>query len=242
MADYAVIMGGTALNVGISDHIEVLRNTDTTIETVNTSVTLSEPRYNLAAASCNGYVLAMGGRESLGNTNPYSAAVDIFKATENGIERTVFESSLDVPRGNLAAATCGDYTLAMGGNINNNTYSDTVDVYQSVIEDGEEYVLIREDINLKLSEPRANLGAAACGEYIFAVGGVTGMNELSDAVDVFRVTSTGVVKVNIPLNLSSPRQNVQVASCGNFVLAMGGADSTGKPVNVIDVFEIKQKN
>jgi hypothetical protein len=51
-----------------------------------------------------------------------------------------------------------------------------------------------------------------------------------------------VEKVNIPLNLSSPRQYVTVASCGNFVLAMGGTDSTGKPVNVVDVFEIKQKN
>ena len=82
MADYVLNMGGYS-DYSTHDTVDVFHATEKSIEHLtDLSLTLSAARRNLAGASCGDYTLAMGGFVSI---DTYSDAVDIFKATENGV-------------------------------------------------------------------------------------------------------------------------------------------------------------
>lgn len=75
------------------------------------------------------YILALGG-----NTRGYTSdVVEVFKVTSNNVEKVTDHGlSLSVARENLAAASCGDYILAMGGR-HDGVDVDTVDVFKRVV-------------------------------------------------------------------------------------------------------------
>lgn len=177
------------------------------------------------------YVLNMGGGGNSGNSN----AVDVFYATETGVEQIIgHELTLSTARRNLAAASCGAYALAMGGN-GISGITNAVDVFH-VTENGVEHIT---DHGLTLSESRNALAAASCGQYILAMGGYHGTN-YSNATDVFHITENGVEKViDYGLMLSTPRNALAAAACGNYILAMGGYDGTDY-LNTVDVFHVTE--
>ena len=120
----------------------------------------------------------------------------------------------------------------MGGHDGSN--KNTVDVFK-VTENGVEAV---PDHGLSLSDARYGLAASACGNYILAMGG-TGDGGYSNTVDVFKVTENGVEAVkDHGLSLSAACYGFAAASCGNYILAMGGAAAGGGPTNTVDVFQI----
>ena len=172
------------------------------------------------------YILALGGNARASA----SSVVEVFKVTANGVEKiTDHGLSLSVARSDLAAASCGDYILSLGGYGSNNYY-DTVDVFH-VTSNGVEKIT---EHGLSLSVGRSNLAAASCGEYVLAMGGFPGS---SSVVDLFKVTANGVEQVTgHGLALSSPRQRLAAASCGDYTLAMGGRHE-GVAVDTVDVFK-----
>ena len=120
------------------------------------------------------YILNMGGQGGLN-------VVDVFEATENGVEAVPDHGlTLSVGRGNLAAAACGNYILAMGG-ADSSGRSNTVDVFKAT-ENGVEAV---PDHGLSLSVGRSHLTAAAAGNYILAMGGVGSSGRVS-SIDIFQ--------------------------------------------------------
>lgn len=229
MADYVLNMGGYS-DYSMHDTVDVFHATEKSIERI-TGLTLSAARRNLAAASCGVYTLAMGGDAG---SNTYSNAIDIFRATENGVEAVTGHGlTLSVARDSLAAASAGNYILAMGGYAGSDTYSNAIDIFH-VTQSGVEAVTGH---GLTLSVARSDLIAVSIGDYIMALGGKDATNSYN-TVDVFRVTQSGVEAVTgHGLTLSTARYNLAAAACGNYVLVMGGRDSSGGK-NTIDIFKL----
>ena len=228
MADYVLNMGGYS-DYSTHDTVDVFHVTEKSIEHV-TGLTLSEPRRNLAAATCGAYTLAMGGLVDAGS---YSNAIDVFRATENGVEAVTGHGlTLSARRDSLAAAAAGNYIVALGGYDGTN-YSNAIDVFRAT-ENGVEAVTGH---GLTLSVARSDLVAVSIGDYIMALGGKDATNSYN-TVDVFRVTQSGVVAVTgHGLTLSTARYNLAAAACGNYILVMGGKDSGGGK-NTIDIFKL----
>ena len=226
--NYVLAMGGYTGHEWL-DTVDVFKATEDGVEEITEhGLSLSTERYQLAAAAAGNYVLAMGGFSSSG----YSNAVDVFHVTENGVEKVTDHGlSLSVARTALAAASCGDYILAMGGYYGL-TRSNTVDVFH-VTDNGVEAVTGH---GLSLSVARSFLAAASCGDYILAMGGL-GSSSDSNAVDVFHVTENGIEHIlNHGLSLSVARRQLAAAAAGDFVLALGGRGTSY--LNTIDVFQI----
>ena len=228
MAQYILNMGGNShYHVSTVDVFQVTDNGVTKIQ--NHGLTLSVARNGLTAASVGNYILAMGGYD--GST--YSNVVDVFKVTTNGVEAVQNHGLiLSVGRDELAAASAGSYILAMGG-YNGSTRSSAVDVFK-VTDNGVEAV---PNHGLSLSAGRRTLTAASAGNYILAMGGA-GNNGRLNTVDIFKVTDNGVEAVQNPgLSLSVARNDLTAASCGNYILAMGGYDGITYS-NVVNVFKV----
>ncbi len=185
------------------------------MEKLENELELRVPRAGLAVASCGNYILAMGGYAK----DSYSDEVDIFKVTDNDIEYIRDHGlKLSKPRGGLVVASCGNYILAMGG-YDCGTPFNTVDVFK-VTGSGVEKV---EDHGLKLSEARSNLAATSCGDYILVMGGCGKGQSSSSTIDIFKVTDNGIEKIIArELKLSTARYNLSAASCGDYILALGG--------------------
>ena len=235
MADYIVYMGGYGgATTGFSNAIDIFKVTKKRIEVIsNHGLTLSHACDGLAAATCSDYILAMGGEY---NATAYYDTVDVFHANTNGVERVTGHGlTLSVGRCYLAAAACGQYILAMGGK-DSTRERDTVDVFK-VTENGVEKV---PDHGLSLSVARYNLAAAACGNYILAMGGYNGSDRYN-TVDVFKVTENGVETVpDHGLSLSQTRYHLAAASCGEYILAMGGLNGGMNYCNTVDVFHVTE--
>ena len=230
MAKYILNMGGGG-DSETYDTVDVFNVTKNRIEEVTDhNLTLSIARSNAAAATCGEYILAMGGNDG---TN-YWDTVDIFKATENGVEAVPDHGlALSVPRRTIAAAA-GNYVLAMGG-YDGHEFFDTVDVFK-VTENGVEEIT---EHGLSLSQGRVTFSAAA-GNYILAMGGNPGTGT-SNVVDVFHVTDNGVEKVtDHGLALSEARRQLAAVGCGNYILAVGGNNGTASPSGVVDVFHVTE--
>ena len=175
----------------------------------------------------------MGGVSGTSSAPVDDTVVDVFEVTDSGVtRRTDLQTSLSVGRQSAVAASCGNYILAMGGHIGSDA-SDAVDIFH-VTASG---VIKVENHNLMLSHPRHEPAAASVGNYILVMGGETSTTA-SDVIDIFEVTSSGVIKVeNHNLMLSHPSNDLAAASAGNFVLAMGGAEG-GTFYNTVDVFQL----
>ena len=233
MADYILNMGGFD-NSEYRTTVDVFNVTKNKIEMVTGhDLALRIGRDEVAAAACGNYVLAMGG--GVGWAGGYTSAVDIFKATDNGIEQ-ITDHGLSLSQARCtAAAAAGNYVLAMGG-YTGLVWLDTVDVFK-VTENGVEAVT---EHGLSLSTERYQLAAASAGNYILALGGGVGWTETSNVVDVFHVTDNGVEKVtDHGLSLSVARRQLAAAACGEYILAVGGYDGTGA-LNTIDVFKVTE--
>ena len=226
---YILALGGyDDGNPSYSNAVDVFKVTESGVEHITDhGLTLSQGRQNLVAASCGNYILAMGG--SVADSTPVNT-IDVFKVTDNGVEKISAGLALSVPRRYFAAASAGNYILAMGGD-NFNTL-DTIDVFK-VTDNGVEQIT---DHGLALSVARSNLAAAACGNYIVAMGGL-GAAAAGKAIDVFKVTENGIEHIlDHELTLSPARFSASAATAGSFILAMGGYDSGY--LNAIDVFQV----
>ena len=235
--EYILAMGGEDNN-GLSRTVDVFKVTDNGVEAVqNHGLSLSVVRSSLAAASCGNYILAMGGKNGAPSYS-YLNTVDVFKVTDNGVEAVPNHGlTLSVGGSELAAASCGEYILAMGG-WNGNDALNTVDVFQ-VTANG---VTKISNHGLTLSVARNALAAASAGNYILAMGGsyrnTSSSTSFTNTVDVFKVTDNGVTKVpNHGLSLSIARRDLAAASCGEYILAMGGRTSSSV-LNTVDVFKV----
>ena len=229
--NYVLAMGGYASS-GRVNTVDVFKVTENGVEAVTDhGLTLSVARNFLAAAAAGNYVLAMGGYASSGRVN----TVDVFKVTENGVEAVTDHGlTLSVARNDLAAAASGEYILAMGGR-DGSGRSNAVDVFH-VTANGVEAVTGH---GLTLSTARFGLSAAACGNYILAMGGRDGPSTVN-TVDVFKVTESGVEAVpDHGLTLSVARETLAAAASGEYILAMGGSASSGRS-NAVDVFKVTE--
>ena len=234
VGNYVLAMGGCLESSGevssVFNTVDVFEVTSSSVAKVtDRGLTLKAARGRLAAATAGNRVIAVGGITSEDKASQY---LDAFKLkTDGSFEHLYIPEALSVARYDLAAASVGNYVLAIGGFDGTNA-SNAVDVFR-VNDNGVGKV---EGYDLALSVPRYGLAAASVGNYILAMGGKTEDNVVSDVVDVFKLEKGGLVTVeNHGLALKQARAYLSAASAGNYVLAMGGFDGTSDS-KTVDVF------
>lgn len=232
--DYIINFGGyDATKTEQSfDTVDIFKVTENDVEKVNLNLTLDPARHDTVSATAGAYTLVMGGIHHAAEN--ISNAIDIFKTTSNGVEKFKHNLTLSVARTDLAAASAGNFILAMGGS-GTSGFSDTVDIFEVTSDDVKNVT----KYSLTLSEARGVFTAASAGNFILAMGGMK-QGGYSDAVDVFKVTSDDVKKVtNYSLTLSEPRAFLSSAAIGNYILAIGGSAGSSLHYKSVDVFEVK---
>jgi len=111
------------LDTGVSDAVEIYN-----VQTKTWSrTTLTQPRWNLAAAASGYLVLFAGGCTDLGCT-AFSNVVDIYN-TKNYTWTT---ATLSQARGSLAGAASGNIVVFTGGVTSGSTNSAVVDIYNAL--------------------------------------------------------------------------------------------------------------
>jgi hypothetical protein len=176
-----------------------------------TTATLSEARYQLAATSSGELVFFGGGNATTGP----SGRVDICNVT-SGIWTT---ANLSVPREELAATSLGNLVFFAGGYDGANYYSQ-VDIYNT--SDGTWNTSF-------LSRSRYALAATSVGNLVFFAGGCCSSN----VVDIYNMTN----RIWATATLSQARYNLAATSVANrFALFAGGYDGLSY-WNVVDFYD-----
>jgi Kelch motif len=125
---------------------------------------LNHPRDQLAAASLNGKVYAIGGANPSGDpTGLYAPYVEAYDPTSGAWSDM---AKLNVPRRNLAAVAVGNKIYAIGGCCDTNGPFDTVEVYDP---NTNTWTV---DTQHSLPLKRTKLAATVSNATIYAIGGV----------------------------------------------------------------------
>jgi autotransporter-associated beta strand protein len=197
---------------------------DTTNSTWSTA-SLSQARYNLAAASAGNQILFAGG-EGVGGWPDASAKVDIFNVDSN----TWSTGALSQARYRLAGASVGSKVLFGGGWAGPALPSSKVDIYDSASQSWS---------TAKLSQAREDLAAASVGDRVLFAGGHLGSGVLSNVVDIFNST-TNTWSTS---TLSQARNQLAATTVGNKVFFAGGVSKWDAVVseisNVVDVYTLQ---
>ncbi len=133
------------------------------------TITLSVPRYSLAATTVGSLAFFAGGRTN----STWFTQVDIFSFTTN----TWNTSNLPT----AAATSVGNLALFVGGTNSHNPYLATVSIYN---------VTSSTWSNATLSEGRQMLSATSVGNTIALFAGGFNATGYSDRVDIYNLTSS----------------------------------------------------
>lgn len=247
MANYAICSGGLIAGSPNtpSNSIDVFKTNSTGIERVGNSVTLSGTGYYAGTASCNGYVLVLGG----GNTSNVFDTVDVFKINNGALERVPDHGlALTTARYELAAVTLGDYVIAAGGrtasgSTSSSSYTDAIDIFKV---NGDGTFTHITDHGLTLSRARTRIAFAVCGNYAFFIGGdyaSRGSITYANNIDIFKLTANGISQITSHgLTLGQTgRGRLAAVGCGDYVLAAGGISRSRDDYtwsNVVNIFKV----
>jgi predicted Ser/Thr protein kinase len=182
-----------------------------------TTATLSEARFYLAATSSGELVFFGGGQNG---TLTVSDRVDIYNVTSGSWTA----ASFSIPRGYLTAAASGNLVFFAGGWDNNASYYNQVDIYN---------VICGSWTTATLSQNRTFLAATSVGSLVLFGGGCNNSTGASNIVDIYNVTS------NIWTNatLSQARSALAAASVANRYAIFAGGWTGTVASNVVDIFD-----
>jgi predicted Ser/Thr protein kinase len=183
-----------------------------------TTATLSEARYWLAAASSGDLVIFGGG---LNATGP-SDRVDIYNVT-NVIWTT---ATLSIPRRSLAATSSGNLVFFGGGQNNGSlpTVYSQVDMYN--VSDGSWSTAT-------LSQPRYFLVATSVGNLVLFGGGLNSSSWYSNVADIYNVTNNTWTTAT----LSQARYGLAATSVADRYALFAGGYNGSSVSNVVDIFD-----
>jgi len=195
-----------------------------TVNITQTTATLSQARYRLAATYSIDLVFFGGGYNATGP----SERVDIYNVTSGNWTA----ATLSVPRGDLAATSSGNLVFFGGGasSYQNppSTCYNQVDIYNTSD---------RNWSNATLTQARCCLAATSVGNLVFFAGGCcspNGPNNPSNVVDIYNVTNN----MWMTATLSQARYWLAATSVANrYALFAGGRNGTGAS-NIVDIFDL----
>jgi autotransporter-associated beta strand protein len=197
---------------------------DTTDNTWSTT-SLSQARYNLAAASVGNQILFAGG-EGIQSSSTPSARVDVYNVDSN----TWSMGTLSQARYRLAGSSVGTKILFGGGWAGPGLPSSKVDIYDSAEQSW---------FSTNLSQAREDLAAASVGDRVLFAGGHLGDGVLSNVVDIYNSTTNTWTKGT----LSQARNQLAATTVGNKVFFAGGVSKWNTVVstisNVIDIYTLQ---
>lgn len=183
---------------------------------------LSEARSNLAATTVGKYALFGGGRKSGSGDRAYSYVVEGYDAN---LTKTVNKSFWETSRGDLAAATVGDYALFGGGCL----YKDPLSTQEPTAEMDSFNGSLTQGTPTDLRTARSELAAASIGSYALFAGGVR-YTTREAVVDAYNTSLTR----SAPTSLVAARSSLAAASAGDHVLFGGGWGTTYS--NIVDAY------
>ncbi|NER46039.1 MAG: hypothetical protein F6J92_04990 [Symploca sp. SIO1A3] len=239
VGNLAIFAGGKIINGSHSNLVDIfLHDSHGNIERVDDhEATLSQPRHNLAATTVGNLAIFAGGisNNTANTVGIKNNVVDVFLYDKNGNIKNVVndEITLSQPRHNLATTTIGNLAIFAGGKVNDDSFSNVVDMF---LYDIYENIKKLENHGITLSKPRHNLATTTVGNLAIFAGG-DGNDGFSNVVDVFLYDSNGNVKrvENHGITLSEPRSNLAATTVGNLAIFAGGDGNHGKS-DVVDVF------
>ena len=186
---------------------------------------LSEPKYNMGAAT-------------LGNKAYFAGGYDRIKFMDKVEVYDVSTGTWDVA-GKLSkarqviggSASCGSKIFFAGG-YDENVAFDIVDIYDT---------LTKEWSVAHLSDARFSLSTISHGDTVMFAGGVQRIQDsdpvFKNTVDIYN-TKTGKWTVD---HLSLARMGIAASVVGDLAIFAGGMDSTFKTLNRIDIYNFKTK-
>ncbi len=231
IGDYTFFYGGYDLNA-YSNSVDIFK-----LEEDGTFSNTTEETHNkvtfASAMGIGDFVLLAGGKEKdMSETEApvYSKKVDVFQLKhQEGWNRKTYvkntPATLSQARGEIAAATVGNYVLFGGGSTESGA-TNIVDVFK-LEEDG-----TFTKSTATLSVARSNLAAATVGNYVLFAGGL-----YSDVVDIFHLEPDGTLTKSTDTSLSQARGKISATTVGNYVF-FGGGNTGSDHSAVVDVFKL----
>ncbi|KAJ2841782.1 hypothetical protein GGI22_007775, partial [Coemansia erecta] len=140
-----------------------------------------------------------------------ASSADSVASVVSGLHSWRFSGAmLSVPRSSIAAASAGHMAFFAGGRLQNDTYTDIVDIFNSRTK---QWTVSR------LSMARSNIGAGSvAGRYALFAGGFDSNFQPLSLVDVYDTrTSTWSV-----IRLGTPRASPSVLDLGSVAAIVGG--------------------
>lgn len=208
IGEYVLFAGGYA-SAGYSNVVDAYNNSFTRTNPTN----LSASRQLLVGITTTkgGYALFGGGKQS-----SYSSVVDAY---DRSLVRTI-PTKLSSARGELSAASVGEYVLFAGG-YTGSSFSSAVDAYDNSL---------TRTSPTSLSLARRYLSAASTSDYALFYGG-SNSSGVYNNVDVY----DSALSKNMTTTPATNRQQLAAASVGNFVLFGGGRTSSALS-NLVDAY------
>jgi hypothetical protein len=188
-----ILYAGGYTSVPYNKEYSILQETDKVniyCGEVCATARLSKVRKELTAASLGNLIFFAGGRDT--STYFSSNVIDIYNVTTDKWTT----ARLSIPRSNMAAISSGDKVFFAGGEISNYNYevgdsglTDQIDIYDAKIGKWN---------TDRLSIPRRNVLAAAVGNKVYFIGGVSSNGIISDVIDVFDIKTNNwsIIKMN----------------------------------------------
>lgn len=215
VGNYALAIGGLIDNNTPSSVVDVY---NISLEHSTPPQPLSVARAMIVSSNVGNYTLAMGGSSSQYSSDYFYSTIDAYNSS---LTRSSPTQSLSVARTNLAAASVGNYALAMGGETKSLPLGcNTVDAYNTS--------LVRSTPTNALSSERYSLSGLSFGNYALAIGGAFGNN----TVDVYNTSLTR----SQADSLSEGRSIPATTNVGNYALIAGGVGNSTAGSSVIDVY------
>jgi hypothetical protein len=177
---------------------------------------LPTPRYHLAAASANGRIYAIGGRD---NNNVILNTLDVYDPSTNSWS---IAAPMPTARQDLAAASLNGKIYVMGGQDAGGRLG-TVEVYDPSTNSW--------STAASLPTPRFGLAAAIVNGQVYAIGGLNG----GGPVDVYD-PATNSWRAAAPL--LRPRAYLAAVALGGKIYAIGGLDLIGIVSNRVEVYDL----
>jgi len=232
VGNYAIFAGG--FNGQHQDTMDIFKLENNTLIKVDLNLFLKKARHSISSCVVGNYAIFAGGFDQVARKD-----IDVFYINENNtLEKYESNFELFEERYHLAATSSNTYALfaggyKKGGEYNNSTVSDKVDVFY--IENGVLQKEEKEQENLNLQIARTLLSATSVGEYLFFAGGYNSSSSIAD-IDVYKVSYDEVKKLE-NMKLEKARYGLSASSIGDYAIFAGGFHLEGKEQNSIDIIK-----
>ncbi len=215
IGDKAIFFGGDKINE-LSKKVDIYNSIDNSWTMHEVSKTHSWS----SATVIGSKAIFFGGYEKLNHT---SSQINIYDSTETDSQKCWTTATASEARADVATAVIGNEAIFFGGRTNNNTYSQKIDIYDSIR---------NRWTTATASEARSYVSVAVVGNKAIFFGGFN-QDQHSSKIDIY----DSVKKEWTTTTASEARYHVSVAVIGTQAVFFGGNIDQNKHSSVVDIYD-----